>query len=64
MATERGWIKATTTCPTDGASNDVVVFGGNGDVISKTVKCSSDDVLYTAEITITFTASVTNHAHD
>ena len=64
MATERGWIKATTTCPTCSATDTVVVFGGNGDVIGKDIKCSSCDDLYSSEVTITFTAAVTNHAHD
>jgi hypothetical protein len=63
MATERGWIEATTTCPTCSGTNKIVVFGGNGDIVSKTVKCSTDDVLYSAVVTITFTASVANYAH-
>ena len=64
MATNRGWITADTTCPTCSETNKVNVYGGNGDVISKPIKCAADDVLYTAEITLTFSAAVTNHLHD
>ena len=64
MATEQGWIKATTTCPSCGGSNTVTVFGGNADVINQAVKCSTCDELYSAEVTITFTASVANFEHE
>ena len=63
MATERGWIKATTTCPSCGETDTVVVFGGNGDIVNKAVTCSACNELYSAEVTITFTASVANFEH-
>jgi Zn ribbon nucleic-acid-binding protein len=63
MATERGWKEATTTCPKCSGTNKVVVFGGNGSVINESVKCATCDELYSAEITLTFTASVANFEH-
>ena len=63
MATERGWIKTTATCPSCSNTDTIIVFGGNGDVVNKPVTCSSCSELYSAEVTITLTASVVNYEH-
>jgi transposase-like protein len=63
VVTEQGWIKATTVCPSCEGSNTVTVFGSNDDVINQAIKCSICDELYSAEVTITFTASVTSFEH-
>ncbi len=63
MTTERGWIEATTTCPSCSGTNKVVVFGGNGSKCNESVKCVYCDELYSAEITLTFTCSVVNFEH-